>query len=43
VARETGARIVELAHQVGSRPGTDDCLATVDGNVRALVGGETNS
>jgi ABC-type Zn uptake system ZnuABC Zn-binding protein ZnuA len=41
VARETGARIVELAHQVGSRPGTDDYLATVDWNVRALVGAET--
>lgn len=38
VAERTGARIVELAHQTGSRPGTDDYLATVDFNVRALVG-----
>jgi len=36
VARETGARIVALAHQAGSLPGTDDYLATVDHNVRAL-------
>jgi len=40
VAKQTGARIVELAHQVGSRPGTDDYLATVDYNVRALASGE---
>lgn len=40
VARETGARIVALAHQVGSRPGTDDYLAMIDHNVRALAGGE---
>jgi zinc/manganese transport system substrate-binding protein len=38
VARETGARIAELAHQVGSRPGCNDYLATVDHNVRALAG-----
>jgi zinc/manganese transport system substrate-binding protein len=38
VAKETGARIVPLAHQVGSRPGADDYLAAVDHNVRALVG-----
>jgi zinc/manganese transport system substrate-binding protein len=38
VAQQTGARIVELAHQVGSRPGTGDYLAMVDHNVRALVG-----
>lgn len=40
VAKQTGARIVELAHQVGSRPGTDDYLATVDHNVRALAAAE---
>jgi ABC-type Zn uptake system ZnuABC Zn-binding protein ZnuA len=40
VAQQTGARVVELAHQVGSRPGADDYLATVDHNVRALVGAE---
>ena len=28
----------ELAHQPGGRPGTDDYLATVDYNVRQLVG-----
>jgi ABC-type Zn uptake system ZnuABC Zn-binding protein ZnuA len=38
VAKQTGARIVALAHQVGSRPGTDDYLACVDWNVRALRG-----
>jgi zinc/manganese transport system substrate-binding protein len=38
VARETGARIVPLAHQVGSRPGTDHYQAMVDANVRALLG-----
>jgi zinc/manganese transport system substrate-binding protein len=37
VAQRTGARIVELAHQVGSRPGTDDYLSMVDFNVRALT------
>jgi len=37
VAARTGARIVELAHQVGSRPGADDYLATVEHNVRALL------
>jgi ABC-type Zn uptake system ZnuABC Zn-binding protein ZnuA len=38
VSRETGARIVEMAHQVGSRPGADDYLATVDTNVRRIAG-----
>ena len=38
VARETGARVVPLAHQVGSRPGTDHYRAMVDANVRALLG-----
>jgi len=38
VAAQTGARIVPLAHQVGSRPGTDDYLSAVDWNVRQLVG-----
>ncbi|MCU0670750.1 MAG: metal ABC transporter substrate-binding protein [Myxococcota bacterium] len=38
VARETGARVVPLAHQVGSRPGTDHYRETVDSNVRALLG-----
>jgi zinc/manganese transport system substrate-binding protein len=37
VAERTGARIVPLAHQVGSREGADDYLSTVDYNVRALA------
>lgn len=38
VAERTGARVAEMAHQVGSRPGTDDYLAMVDYNVRQVVG-----
>jgi ABC-type Zn uptake system ZnuABC Zn-binding protein ZnuA len=37
LAEHTDARVVELAHQVGSRPGTDDYLATLDYNVRRLL------
>ena len=37
VADRTGARVVTLAHQVGALRGTDDYLATVDRNVRALA------
>ena len=37
VAEQTGARIVDLAHQVDSRPGTGDYLSMVDYNVRQLV------
>ncbi len=37
VARATGARIAEMAHQVDARPGTDDYVAFVDHNVRALA------
>ncbi|MBL8752528.1 MAG: zinc ABC transporter substrate-binding protein [Planctomycetes bacterium] len=37
VAKATGVRIAELGHQCGARPGTDDYLDFVDGNVRALV------
>jgi zinc/manganese transport system substrate-binding protein len=36
VAERTGARIVPLAHQVGSRDGASDYLSTIDYNVRAL-------
>lgn len=36
VAGRTGARIVELAHQCGSRPGTDRYLDMVEYNVREL-------
>jgi ABC-type Zn uptake system ZnuABC Zn-binding protein ZnuA len=34
---QAGAKVVNAAHQVGSRPGTDDYLAMVDYNVRQLV------
>lgn len=37
VAEHTDAQVVEVAHQVGSRPGTDDYLSMVDYNVHALV------
>jgi ABC-type Zn uptake system ZnuABC Zn-binding protein ZnuA len=33
----TGARVLPMAHQVGSRPGTDDYIAACDYNVRQLV------
>jgi ABC-type Zn uptake system ZnuABC Zn-binding protein ZnuA len=36
VAQRTGARIAKLAHQVGSRAGTEDYLAMIDYNVRQL-------
>lgn len=36
VAGRTGARIVELAHQCGSRPGTETYLDMVEYNVREL-------
>lgn len=37
VAEQTDARILDLAHQVDSRPGTGDYLSVVDYNVRQLV------
>jgi ABC-type Zn uptake system ZnuABC Zn-binding protein ZnuA len=37
VAGQTGALVVPLAHQCGSRPGTDDYLAMCGYNVRALA------
>jgi ABC-type Zn uptake system ZnuABC Zn-binding protein ZnuA len=37
VAHETGATVVGLAHQAGSRKGTDDYLAMIDYNVRQLA------
>ena len=37
VAGATGARVATMANLVGSRPGTDDYLATVDYNVRQVV------
>ena len=37
VSKNTGAKIVSLAHQVGSRPGTDNYFSMIDYNVRQLV------
>jgi len=37
LASNAGAKIVNVAHQVGSRPGTDDYLSVVDYKVRQLV------
>lgn len=37
VSENTGAKVVSMAHQVGSRPGTDEYLAQVDYNVRQIV------
>jgi ABC-type Zn uptake system ZnuABC Zn-binding protein ZnuA len=37
VADATGAKIAEMSHQVGSRPGTDDYLSMVDYNVRQVA------
>ncbi|MDE2059619.1 MAG: zinc ABC transporter substrate-binding protein [candidate division NC10 bacterium] len=37
LAQQTGARIVNLAHQVGARAGTDDYVAMIDYNVRELT------
>jgi ABC-type Zn uptake system ZnuABC Zn-binding protein ZnuA len=37
VSKNTGAKIVLLAHQVGSRPGTGDYLSMIDYNVRQVA------
>jgi len=37
VSKNTGAKIVLLAHQVGSRPGTDSYIRMIDYNVRELA------
>jgi ABC-type Zn uptake system ZnuABC Zn-binding protein ZnuA len=37
VADNTGAKVVNMAHQAGARPGTEDYLAMADYNVRQLV------
>jgi len=37
LASNAGAKIANVAHQVGSRPGTDDYLSMVDYNVRQVV------
>ena len=39
VAGQTGARIAEMAHQPGARPGADDYLSMMDHNVTAVFGG----
>jgi ABC-type Zn uptake system ZnuABC Zn-binding protein ZnuA len=38
VAERTGAQVVNMAHQVGARPGTNDYIAMIDYNVRQLAG-----
>lgn len=37
VAERTGARVAEMAHQVGSRDGTQDYLSMIDYNVREAL------
>jgi ABC-type Zn uptake system ZnuABC Zn-binding protein ZnuA len=37
VAGQTGAKVAEMAHQVGARPGTGDYLSLTDYNVRQVV------
>jgi ABC-type Zn uptake system ZnuABC Zn-binding protein ZnuA len=37
VSQNTGASIVNMAHQVGARPGTEDYISMIDYNVRSLV------
>ena len=38
ISENTGARVVNLANQVGAREGTDDYLGMIDYNVRQLLG-----
>jgi ABC-type Zn uptake system ZnuABC Zn-binding protein ZnuA len=38
VAERTGAQVVNMAHQVGARAGTDDYLAMINYDVRQLAG-----
>ncbi len=37
VARATGAQVVRIANQAGARPGTEEYLAMIDYNVRAVA------
>lgn len=37
ISQQIGARVANLAHQVGAHDGTDDYLAMIDYNVRALA------
>src|SRR5688572_4958919 len=39
VAEQSGVRVVDLAHQVGARPGTDDYIAMIDYDVKQVFGG----
>lgn len=39
VSQHTGARVLPMAHQVDSRPGTQNYIAMIDYNVRQLVEG----
>ena len=39
VSDKTGAAILELAHQVGARPGTENYISMIDFNVRQLLNG----
>jgi zinc/manganese transport system substrate-binding protein len=38
VAEKSGVRVVPMAHQVGSRPGTDDYVAMIDYDVKQVFG-----
>jgi ABC-type Zn uptake system ZnuABC Zn-binding protein ZnuA len=38
VAERTGAQVVNIAHMVGARPGTNDYIAMIDYDVRQLAG-----
>ncbi len=38
VAKQSGVRVVPMAHQVGSRPGTDDYVAMIDYDVKQVFG-----
>jgi len=37
ISRNSGATVVNMAHQVGARPGTDDYISMIDYNVRTLA------
>ena len=37
ISQNTGATVVNMAHQVGARPGTDDYIGMIDFNVRSLA------
>ena len=37
ISKNTGGKIVPMAHQVGSRPGTEDYLKMIDYNIRQLL------